>query len=49
MLNVPRGFLKNLALMLSPNEEAIVGFPNESPPKIHGITSFRVLGDMFAF
>lgn len=42
----PQRFFKNLALMLSPNGEAIVSFPNESPPKMHGITSFRVLGDV---
>lgn len=42
----PQKFFKNLALMLAPNGEAIVGFPNEFPSKMHWITSFRTLGNM---
>jgi len=42
----PQRFFKNLALMLAPNGEAIVGFPNESPSKMHGVTSFGTLGDI---
>lgn len=42
----PQRFFENLTMMLFPNGEAIVGFPNESPPRMHGITSFRVLGDI---
>jgi len=45
----PQKFFKNLALMLAPNGEAIIGFPNEFPSKMHGITSFRTLGDMLDF
>ncbi|MDI6688142.1 MAG: class I SAM-dependent methyltransferase [Desulfobacterales bacterium] len=44
----PQRFFENLALMLVPNGEAIIGFPNESLPEMHGITSFRTLGDMLA-
>jgi len=44
----PQKFFKNLALMLAPNGEAIVAFPNESPPKMRGITSLRTWSDMLA-
>lgn len=42
----PELFFKNLAAMLTPDGEVIIVFPNESPARMHGITSFRTLNDL---
>lgn len=42
----PGLFFKNLASMLAIDGEVIIVFPNESPTKMHGVTSFRTLNDL---